>query len=191
MDVDLFTESLRETKRLHKVENEIRAVMAESFGRPVPVGTTPQHGEIVFAADAILNWSVAPRLTPEPPAPDIEPISGMRLDNVEEILAQKLYSRMYLNGGRLVRDIYDLAWAVRHESPNLLRPAIQAFGSVEFETMLEILRDFRAQLLPINRDRPIIDPADPLFEFEALDVLCRHLEEFRSRPSRGRNDVQR
>lgn len=55
-DVDQFTESLAETKRLHAAEAEIRATITKSCGRPVPVGTTPQHGEIVFSADATLEW---------------------------------------------------------------------------------------------------------------------------------------
>ncbi|MDE0103963.1 MAG: nucleotidyl transferase AbiEii/AbiGii toxin family protein [Bryobacterales bacterium] len=191
MDVDLFTESLGETKRLHGAEDKIRAAIAKSCGRPVPVGTTPQHGQIIFSADATLEWSAVPRLTPEPVPPDSEPISGLRLDSVEEILAQKLYSRMYLNGGNLIRDVCDLAWAAKQESPNLLLPAIRAFRSAGFETMLDVLGDIRAQLLPVNRDRPIGDPADPHFEFEALDVLCRHLENLRPpRVQRGRG-IQR
>ena len=191
MDVDLFTESLSETKRLHAAADEIRAAIAKSCGRPVPVGTTPQHGEIVFSADATLEWSAAPRLTPRPVAPWFEPISGLPLDSVEEILAQKLYSRMYLNGGNLIRDLYDLGWAARHESPDLLVPATRAFTPAEFETMLDVLDDIRTQLLPIDRSRPIKKPADPLFEFEALDVLCRHLEQLRSRPGPEAGGIRR
>lgn len=190
MDVDLFTESLTETKRLHATEDEIRATITEFCGRPVPVGTTPQHGEIVFSADATLEWSAAPRLTPKPEAPAFEPTSGLPLDTVEEILAQKLYSRMYLRGGILIRDIYDLAWAVKHESPDLLLPAIRAFRPAEFKTMIDVLEDIRAQLLPINRDRPIVEPAQPLFEFEALDILCQYLRELRPRAQSG-GSIQR
>ena len=190
MDVDLFTESLTETKRLHTAEDEIRATITESCGRPVPVGTTPEHGEIVFSADATLEWSAAPRLTPEPEVPIFEPISGLPLDSVEEILAQKLYSRMYLRGGILIRDIYDLAWAAKHESPDLLLPAIRAFRPAEFKTMIDVLEDIRAQLLPINSDRPIVEPAQPLFEFEALDILCQYLRELRPRAQSG-GSIQR
>ncbi len=181
---------MAETKRLHAAEDEIRATITKSCGRPVPVGTTPQHGEIVFSSDATLEWSATPRLTPEPAAPDFEPISGLRLDSVEEILAQKLYSRMYLSGGNLIRDIYDLAWAARHESPNLLLPAIRAFRPAEFKTMIDVLGDIRAQLLPINRDRPIVEPAEPLFEFEALDILCHYLRELWPRAQSG-GSIQR
>lgn len=191
MDVDLFTESLDETKRLHAAEGHLREAISESCGRPVPVSTTPQHGEIIFAADSILEWSATPRLTPEPMAPQIEPVSGLRLDSPEEVLAQKLYSRMYLSGGNLIRDIYDLAWAARHESPDVLMPAIQAFKPGQFETMLGVLGDMRNQFLPINRDRPIIEPADPLFEFKALDTLCRYLTMTWSRLVRANGGIQR
>ncbi len=143
---------------------------------------------IVFSPDTILEWSAAPRLTPEPTALEIEPVSGLRLDTAEEVLAQELYSWMYLSGGNLIRDICDLAWAAVHGPPNVMMPAIQAFKPGQFETMLGEMRD---QFLPVNRARPIIEPADPLFEFKALDSLCRHLTETWSRLGRAQGGSPR
>ena len=96
-----------------------------------------------------------------------------------------------LSGGNLIRDIYDLAWAARHESPDLMMPAIRTFRPAEFKTMIDVLGDIRAHHLPINRDRPIVEPAEPLFEVEALDILGRHLRELRPPRAQRSGSIQR
>lgn len=175
-DVDLFTTDGEATMAIHRQAEQLRRAVGRHCGDRVSVNTTPRHGEIVLEESGIIEWALAQRLAQRPPRQEVEPLTGMQLDCTEEILAQKLYSRMYLLGGRAIRDIYDLAWAVEHEELGLLIPAIRCFGSDSGRAMLAVLREMRDGFLAIDDRRPLIDPADPGLEKRAIVVLHANLE---------------
>lgn len=175
-DVDLFTTDSDATVEVHKQAEQLRAAVGSRFGDRVSVSTTPRHGEIVLEASGIVEWAFAQRLAQRPSAREVEPVTGMQLDCTEEILAQKLYSRMYSDGGRAIRDVYDLAWAIEHEGPDCLVPAIRFFGSDNGRAMLAVIREVRDGFLAIDSRRPLVDPADPSLEERAITVLYDYLE---------------
>ncbi len=175
-DVDLFTTDSDATVEAHNHSEQLRAAVGRHFGDRVSVSTTPRHGEIVLEASGIVEWALTQRLAQRPPVREVEPVTGMQLDCTEEILAQKLYSRMYSDGGRAIRDFYDLAWAIEHEGPDCLVPAIRFFGIDNGRAMLAVIREVRDGFLAIDSRRPLVDPADPSLEKRAITVLYDHLE---------------
>ena len=174
-DVDLFTTESEGTMAIHQQAELLRAAVGRRCGDCVSVSTTPRHGEIVLEARGIVEWAFVQRLTQRPPVQEIEPITGMQLDCTEEILAHKLYSRMYLHGGRAIRDLYDLAWAIEHHGPESLTSGVRFFGSDNGKAMLAVLGEMRDGFLAVDNSRPIVDPADPSLEKRAVSVLHAYL----------------
>ena len=185
-DVDLFTTDAEGTMAVHRQGDQLRCAVGRLCGDRVSVSTTPRHGEIVLEETGIVEWALVHRLAERPPTHEIDPVSGMQLDCTEEILAQKLYTRMYQHGGRAIRDIYDLAWAIEHEGPACLVPAIRFFGSDNGRAMLAVIREVRDGFLAIDSRRPLVDPADPSLEERAITVLYDHLEGVWPSPGKGR-----
>lgn len=175
-DVGLFTTDGEATMAIHQQAEQLRSAAGQHCGDRVSVNTTPRHGEIVLEESGIVEWALAQRLSQRPPLQEVEPLTGMQLDCTEEILAQKLYSRMYLLGGRAIRDIYDLAWAIEREEPDILTPAVLCFGSDNGRAMLAVLREMRDGFLAVDDRRPLVDPADPSLEKRAITVLHADLE---------------
>lgn len=70
---------------------------------------------------------------------------------------------MFPRGGRPIRDIYELAWAIQRESPEVLAPALDAFHVRGRETMLIMAREMRDGVIPIDDVQPVTDQADRSF----------------------------
>ena len=193
MDVDLFAEPGDATLAPSRSYKEMQQRIRERCDGLAGFRANRDHGEIVLARPAagIVEWSATLRQTPRPAREEIEPASGMQLDAPEEILAQKLYSRMLLRGGRHVRDLYDLAWAVEREPPEILGPALAAVQPEHRPTLLSVVGEMRDGSIPIDFSRPIEAPADPALQDRAAGVLHAFLESAWSDKGLGRGAWER
>ena len=99
-----------------------------------------------------------------------EPITGLPLETNEEILAKKVYSRLLYAQRPYPRDLYDLAWAIRHE-PRTWELAV----SVETSDLMIPLAESLGELPPNWREThllsPVIRPADPELDRNSLVIV--------------------
>ena len=87
-DVGLFTADSEGTMAIHQLGGQLRALAGVRCGDSVSVSTTPRQGEIVRGSRGIVEWAFVQRLTQRRPMLEVEPLTRMQLDCIEEILAQ-------------------------------------------------------------------------------------------------------
>lgn len=95
-------------------------------------------------------------LTPEPLSRDIVSGTGLPFETTNEILAKKLVFRMARDRRIISEDLYDIAWARRHDAV-ALDQALRAVHRQELTNILVALDDHVASGRELA---PLLDPAD-------------------------------
>lgn len=108
-------------------------------------------------------------LTPEPRSPDTVRGTRLPLETTNEILGKKLVFRMAQRRTILSHDLYDIAWANRHD-PAELDQAFRATRKNELADILVALEDHAEGGCELA---PLLDPADPRLEEQATAIVSQ------------------
>ena len=106
-------------------------------------------------------------LTPEPRSPDTVRGTKLSLETTNEILGKKLVFRMAQRRTILSHDLYDIAWANRHDPAEL----DQAFRAAHKNELADILVAFEDHAEAGSEFAPLLDPADPQLEEQAPAIV--------------------
>jgi len=106
-------------------------------------------------------------LTLEPRSPDTVCGTRLPLETTNEILGKKLVFRMAQRRTILSHDLYDIAWANRHDPAEL----DQAFRAARRNELADILVAFEAHAEGGSELAPLLDPADPRLEKQAPAIV--------------------
>lgn len=107
------------------------------------------------------------RLTAEPRSQDTVRGTALPLETTTEILGKKLVFRMAVQRTIISQDLYDLAWASRHDRAELAK----ALLAVRTHELAQITEAFDYHAATGSRLTPLLDPADPTLEKQAPAIV--------------------
>ena len=180
-DIDLVMPNSTDFRRVRGSVDAIQTPMERLSYHDVDVDASSMITVIHHSGHHVaLSWMLASPVTEEPLSGEREPISGLPLESNEEILAKKIRNRLLAAQQAYPRDLYDLAWAIRHENETW-KTAISLGSRARRRSLAETV----GQLPPNRADAKllpqVIRPADPDLERNSLkivaDAIARHLEE--------------
>lgn len=114
-----------------------------------------------FVQDTETTLFTTHNMTNEPPE-HREPATGIRLENIDEILAKKLKGRIMGLGTFTARDFYDFCIAA-HKKPGALRKAIATCSKGEMDSITHQLKNWRRsdQIRETRTNKQLIKPRYP------------------------------
>ncbi len=178
-DVDLFTTKFEVTSRVHRRLSEFEDAVASQLG-DLELFCALDRGEILFPDRGSVSWLHAPRITTSGLSRQFEPHSGLAMETSAEILAKKLYFRIYLNYDYLPRDLYDLAWAITHEPLQTMKVATRIFTPRDRNILANSLAHLPANAMQAEGRNKLLDPQDPNLAKNAITIIHDY---FRRSPS--------
>lgn len=169
-DIDLFTTSFEVTRRVHRRHAELEAAVASHTG-DLEHFCSPDRGEILFPGGGSVSWLHAPRITAPGRSRQFEPHTGLAMETNAEILAKKLYFRIYANYDYLPRDLYDIAWAVTRAPSTTMEAATRIFTSRDRLLLANSFRHLSADTMQAKGRNRLLDPKDPELARNAIAVI--------------------
>lgn len=106
-------------------------------------------------------------LTAEPRSPDTVHGTDLPFETTNEILGKKLVFRMAQRRTILSQDLYDIAWANRHDPAELA----QAFQAVRQNELAEIVEAFDDHAASGRELAPLLHPSDARLEKQARAIV--------------------
>ena len=171
LDIDLFTTTFEVTRRVHRRHAELEAAVASQEG-DLEHSCSPDRGEILFPDGGSVSWLHAPRITAPGRSRQFEPDTGLAIETNAEILAKKLYFRIYANYDYLPRDLYDIAWAVTHAPSTTMEAATRIFTAHDRVLLANSFRHLPADTMQQAKGRNrLLDPKDPELARNAIAVI--------------------
>ena len=178
-DIDLFTASFEVTNRVHRRLSELEDAIASQAG-DLEHFCSLDRGEILFPEGGSVSWLHAPRITSPGRSRQFEPHTGLAIETNAEILAKKLYFRIYANYDYLPRDLYDIAWAITHAPPPTMEAATRIFTSHDRDLLANSFTHLPADTMQAKGRNKLLDPNDPDLARNAITIIRDY---FRRTPS--------
>ena len=117
------------------------------------------------------------RLTDQPRSLDTVRGTNVPFETTNEILGKKLAFRMARRQTILSQDLYDIAWANRHD-PGELALALRELTRAE---LADIIHAFERSAASGRKLKPLLDPADPTLEKHAPGIVEQLVRDLHSR----------
>ena len=182
-DIDLFTTNFEAANRPYRELSRLQDSIASQPGN-LQHFCSLDRGEILFPERGSVSWLHAPRITTPGFSGQFEPHTGIALDTNEEILAKKLYFRIFASYDYLPRDLYDIAWAITREPPATMEAATRILSPRDRELLRNSFAHFPANTMQAKGRNQLIDPKDPDLARHAITIIRDY---FRRMPSIARN----
>lgn len=169
-DVDLFTTKFGVTNRVHQRLSELEEAIASQAAH-LEHFCSLDRGEILFPDGGSVSWLHAPRITKPGRSRQFEPHTGLAIETNAEILAKKLYFRIYANYDYLPRDLYDLAWAITHAPPRTMEAATRIFTSRDRNLLANSFIHLPADTMRAKGRNSLLSPRDPDLARNAITII--------------------
>lgn len=175
-DIDLFLSNFRD---LHRLAGQRAEILRDLMAHNSEISATIEPDEAVVAHPShttLITWMHSNSRTAEPLSDQFEPITNLQLETTREILSKKLHYRILQQQLILPKDVFDLAWSIRHE-PSTFREVCRPYPTVHLFGIRQILRMLPDTWQLAHPDSAVEDPSDPELGRTCLEVLIEGLPE--------------
>ena len=116
-----------------------------------------------------LTWAPSRSLTQNPVSAQFVEGTQVPLERSAEILAKKLFFRMFLKRSYPQRDLYDISWAARY-APRVLERSISVLSTAKRVQLSDELEKLPGDWMERSAEQPLDRPADSELAREAVSV---------------------
>lgn len=169
-DIDLFTTNFEAANQPYRELSRLQDSIASQPGN-LQHFCSLDRGEILFPDRGSVSWLHAPRITTPGFSGQFEPHTGIAFDTNEEILAKKLYFRIYASYDYLPRDLYDVAWAITHEPAATMETATRILSPRDRALLGNSFVHLPADTMQGKGRNQLIDPKDPDLARHAIAII--------------------
>ena len=182
-DIDLFLPNSRHLHQLAAQRSEFLDDL-RSHNNDISAFIQPDESAVAHPGyPTVITWMHSNSRTTEPLSNQYEPITSLPLESNSEILSKKFHYRLLQQQLILPKDVFDLAWSIRHE-PSTFREVCQPYPTVHLFGIRQNLRLLADTWQLAHPDAAVEEPSDPELARDCLEILIDGLPERPTGPQR-------